>query len=142
MSYCPKCGTKIKEDMMFCPKCGEQLKPTEAAETQAPTTTPKEVRVERVEKAEKAEKAEKHEKQEKQEKQETPEKYERTEYSWLGSLIGGCVLLLLGFMLYLVVSGFIKWENAWALFFVAIGIIIIAGGVYAAIVATKRHPRT
>lgn len=136
MSYCPKCRTKVKEDMTFCPKCGAALKAETPLGETAPSPPP---RVERVEKAEKTEKAEK---QEKQEKGETPEKHEEREYAWLGPFIGGIILLFIGLMLYLAVTGFVKWENAWALFFVMIGIIIIAGGVYAAIVAAKRHPRT
>ena len=71
MSYCPKCGTKVSEEMAFCPKCGAPLK-AEKPPTEAPPTGYR---------SEKAEKAEKHEKQ---------------EFGFIGSLIGGLILIFFG----------------------------------------------
>lgn len=124
MSYCPKCGTKVSEEMAFCPKCGAPLKaekpPTEASPTGY--------------RSEKAEKAEKHEKQEKGEK---TEKHEKREFGFVGSLIGGLILIFFGLMSYLQVTGFLGKEVAGASFLILIGIIIIIGVIYAA----RRHPR-
>lgn len=127
MSYCPKCGTKVSEDMAFCPKCGAPLKPEKPA-TEAPPTGY------RPEKAEKTEKTEKHEKQEKGEK---TEKHETREFGFIGSLIGGLILIFFGLMSYLQVTGFLGKEVVGALFLILIGIIIIIGATYAA----RRHPR-
>ena len=126
MTYCPKCGTKVSEEMAFCPKCGAPLKaekpPTEAV-------PPAGYR------PEKAEKAEKHEKGEKREK---TEKYEKRELGFIGPLIGGLILIFLGLMSYLQVTGFLGREAVGAFFLILIGIIIIIGVIYAA----RRHPRT
>lgn len=130
MSYCPKCGTKVSEEMAFCPKCGAPLK-AEKPTAEAPSTG---YRPERVEKAEKAEKTEKHEKQEKGEKTEKPEK---REFGFVGSLIGGLILIFFGLMSYLQVTGFLGREVVGALFLILIGIIVIIGVIYAA----RRHPR-
>jgi len=85
MSYCPKCGTKVSEEMAFCPKCGAPLK------AEKPPTE-----------------------------------------------VGGLILIFLGLMFYLQVTGFLGWGILWAFFFVIVGIIIIIGAVYAA----RRHPRS
>lgn len=127
MSYCPKCGTEVSEEMAFCPKCGAPLK-AEKPSIEAPPTGY------RSEKAEKAEKAEKHEKQEKGEK---TEKHETREFGFIGSLIGGLILIFFGLMSYLQVTGFLGKEVVGALFLILIGIIIIIGAIYAA----RRHPR-
>jgi len=124
MSYCPKCGTKVSEGMAFCPRCGAPLKaekpPTEARPTGY--------------RREKAEKAEKHEKQEKREK---TEKHEKREFGFVGPLIGGLILIFLGLMSYLQVTGFLGREVVGASFLILIGTIIIIGVIYAA----RRHPR-
>jgi len=114
MPYCPKCGTEVSEEMAFCPKCGAPLKGPPAGY--------------RPEKAEKSEKEEKREK---------TEKYEKREFGVIGPLIGGLILIFLGLMFYLELTGFARREILWAFFFVIIGIIIIIGAVYAA----RRHPR-
>jgi len=131
MSYCPNCGNKLDEEMAFCPKCGAPLKvkqpPAEAARIPAPVRT---------------EKAEKHEKGEKEEKREKTEKYEKREFGFMGPLIVGLILIFLGLMSYLQLTGFIGREIAGALFLFIIGIIIIIVGIYAAMMAARRHPRT
>jgi len=118
--------------MTFCPKCGAPLKvkqPPAEALPQEP------YRVERPEKHEKEEK-ERHEKMEKE------ERYERRELEYMGSLIGGLVLMFFGLMFYLTLTSSLRWETAWAFFFVIIGIVIIVGAVYAAMKAARRHPQT
>jgi uncharacterized membrane protein YvbJ len=128
MSNCPKCGAKVREDMSFCPKCGAPLKAEKPPAEAAPTTAPR-----RSEKAE--EKAEKHEKGEK------AEKYEKHEVSFIAPFIGGLILIFLGLMAYLQVTGILKRELAGALFLIIVGIIIIIAAFYAMTIAAKRHPR-
>lgn len=164
MPYCPKCGNKVDEDMAFCPKCGAALKaekPRSLAEEgkelgEKMAKRGKEIgeRIakkaeeageraeERAKRAEKAEKAEKMEKQEKGEHYEKGEAYEKRESSFMGPLIGGLIVMFLGFLLYFQVTGYFGIEVAGALFFVMIGIVIIAFGLYAASVARRRHPPT
>jgi len=123
MSYCPKCGTEVREEMAFCPNCGAPLK-VEGPPAPAPP---------------RAEKAEKHEKEEKREK---AEKYEKREFEVIVPLIGGLILIFFGFMFYLQTTGFLQREFAWALFLIIVGIIVTVGGLYAATIAARRHPRT
>jgi len=141
MVYCPKCGSKVREDMVFCPKCGAALKVEKPSVEAVPAPPP------RAEKAEKAEKGEKHEKREKEEreereKREKSEKREKREFGYMGSLIGGLILIFLGVMFYLALTTPIGWATAGAIFVIVIGIIIIVGAVYAAMMATRRHPVT
>jgi pilus assembly protein TadC len=132
MSYCPKCGSKVDEEMTFCPKCGASLK-VEKIATVAPETRPTTYR--RDEKTE--EKSEKHEKGEKH------EKHEKREYGFIGPLIGGIILLFIGLSIYLPIAMPSYNTNVvWALFFVLIGLLVIVGGVYGVIMASRRHPRT
>jgi len=135
MSYCPKCGTRVREEMSFCPKCGAALKAEKAPAEAAPQPPY------RPEKAEKHEKREKEEKEERERREKT-EKYEKREFEFIGWLIGGLVLLFLGLMFYLSVTVSLRWEVAGAFFIVIIGIIIIVGAVYAAMTAARRHPET
>jgi uncharacterized membrane protein len=129
MLYCPKCGSKVDEEMSFCPKCGASLK-VEKVATVTAETRPTPYR--RDEKAEKGEKSEKHEK---------GEKHEKREYGFMGPLIGGVILLFIGLALYIRVTGG-QEGIVWAFFFVLIGLLIIVGGVYGVIMAGRRHPRT
>jgi len=127
MPYCQKCGVEVSDEMAFCPKCGAALKAKQPAE-QAPVRHLDE-------KAEKREKEEKYEKHEKQEKQ------EKGEFSFIGPLIGGLILIFLGLMSYLQITGALGREFTGAMFFIVIGIVIIVVGLYAAMRATRRHPR-
>jgi len=139
MSYCPKCGTKVSEEMSFCPNCGAPLKVEKPAVEAAPPAPPAPPAPYR---AEKAEKREKREKEEKTEKKEKAEKHEKREYGYVGPLIGGLIMIALGMMFFLTVMGTITWGASWAIFLIAIGVIIILGAVYAASMATRRHPQT
>jgi uncharacterized membrane protein YvbJ len=123
MSYCPKCGANVAEEMEFCPKCGAPLKVAQA---------PVETRARAYRRDEKAEKAEKREK---------TEKYEKREYGFMGPLIGGLILIFLGLAFYLRIALNVSSGAVWAIFFVIIGIVIIAAAVYGAMTAGKRHPR-
>jgi len=139
MSYCPKCGTKVSEEMSFCPKCGAALKVEQPPAEAAP---PAPYRAEKAEKHEKREKHEKAEKEERHEKREKAEKHEKREFGYVGSLIGGLILIFIGLMFYLAVTASISWAAAGAFSIVIIGILIIVGAVYAAMMATRRHPAT
>jgi uncharacterized membrane protein YvbJ len=133
MSYCPKCGNKVEENMTFCPRCGAPLKmeaPAQATPTAAPAPP------------QRGEKSEKNEKQEKQEKQqpEKGEKHEKGEYGFIGWLVGGLILILIGFFALLQFAGFVTGPLYGALFLLVIGVIIIIVAVYFASMARKRYP--
>lgn len=135
MSYCPKCGAKAREEMNFCPKCGASLK-VEKGAPPAPTPPPSpQVRVE---------KEEKHEKEEKGEKQgaEKEEQHEKRESAFTGPLVGGFILIFAGLAFYAVLTSGVSWQTIGAALFIVIGIIVIAGAVYAATQVTRRHPPT
>ena len=124
MEYCPKCGSKVSEDMAFCPKCGAPLKAAPSPAEARPATH------RRDEKAEKREKSEK------------SEKREKGEYGFIGPLIGGLILIFVGLAFYVRIAFDIKPESISAFFFIIIGIVIIVLVVYGAILAGRRHPRT
>lgn len=121
MPYCPKCGVEVREEMDFCPQCGARIKPLP-------------VRVQR-------EKAEKGEKREKPEKEEKGEKHEKREFGYVGPLVGGVILIFLGIMSYLAVTGRIYVRDWGPVFLIVIGIIILVVGLYATLIASKRSPR-
>ena len=129
MPYCHKCGAKVSDEMAFCPKCGAALKAEKPQVEAAPAPA--------LPRAEKGEKAEKREKEEKAEKGEKAEKHEKGEFGILGPLIGGLVLIFLGLMSYLQITGILGREVAGASILIIIGVIIIVGAIY----ATRRHPR-
>jgi hypothetical protein len=127
MPNCPKCGEEIEEEMTFCPKCGAPLKAPQAAVQPARTVTYRH---------------EKEEKEEKREKGEKGEKYEKREQAFIGPLIGGLVLILIGIVAYLQIAGYIESRMMGAFFLVVIGLAIIFGALYGAVLASRRHPRT
>ena len=134
MPYCYKCGSEVKEENSFCPKCGVSLKsgghrPHMSFE---PSIS---------EKAEKQEKQEKNEKDEKMEKGEQQEKYEKQEFGVLGPLIGGVVLILFGFILYLTVSGSLDLRSFLPFILIIIGAIVIVGILIGVIKARGKNPR-
>lgn len=126
MVYCSKCGAQVEENMTFCPKCGAPLKPVSYVDQ----------RRERWERR----RDEKAEKQEKQEKQEKSEKYEKREYGFLGSLIGGSILIFIGLMSYLQIMGYRVWQYTGAVFTIIIGLVIIIGVITRMV--RKRNPST
>ena len=131
MPYCHKCGSKVKEVNSFCPQCGATLK----AGAPVPPMPPEHYR------REKAEKEEKHEKEEKMEKGEQAEKYEKREYNVLGPLIGGFILILVGFALYLTLTGVLNFRSLFPYLLIIIGIIVILGVAVAAVMAKGKNPR-
>ncbi len=126
MSYCPKCGSKIDENMMFCPRCGASLKAEQIPTAPAPRTV--------VYRNEKGEKDEKHEKQEK------TEKHEKRVYGFIGPLIGGLILIFIGLTAYLELTNMVEPGMLNALFFIIVGVAIIIGAIYGATLARRRHP--
>jgi F0F1-type ATP synthase assembly protein I len=133
MPYCHKCGSEVKEEDTFCPQCGTNLK----AEAPPPPAAPY-----RSEKGEKQEKNEKNEKQEKMEKGEQHEKYEKQGYNVFGPLVGGIILIIIGFALYLAVTGAINFSSFFPIILIIIGAIIILGVILGAVTANKRNPAT
>ena len=132
MPYCPKCGNEVQENMAFCPRCGAPLK-LEAPPQPAPAPAPQ--RVEKAEKGEKGEKQEKHE-------PEKGEKREMNQFGFIGLVIGGLVLIILGFFAYLASTGVIEDGMRNALTLLVIGLIIIIVGIYVASMARRRYPST
>ena len=124
MPYCPKCGAEVSEEMNFCPKCGATLEPLRPQMRR-----------------EKEEKSEKHEKREKSEKAEKEEKHEKREYGYIGPLIGGLILIVVGLMAYLAVISPMHAGNWGPILLIAIGIIIFVGAIYVAITAAERSPK-
>jgi hypothetical protein len=134
MPYCHKCGSEVKEADSFCPQCGAALK----AGAPRPPMHPEYYRSE---KGEKQEKHEKNEKEEKMEKGEQPEKYESREFSILGTLFGGFILILVGVMFYLAVTGVLDFHSVFPFILIVIGAIVIVGVAIAALMAKGKNPR-
>jgi undecaprenyl pyrophosphate phosphatase UppP len=78
------------------------------------------------------------------EKEEKGEKYEAREWAYagmfMGPLIGGLILIFLGALFYLQITGRFRAETVGAVFFIVIGVIILATALYAAVMARRRHP--
>jgi len=136
MSYCPKCGNKVDEDMAFCPRCGAALKapPTAVPPTvEPPPAQPYQRR---------NEKAEKNEKNEKDQRGEKGEKQEKGEYGFVGYLIGGLILITIGFFLILqITSQTLTAGGDFAIMLLIIGVIIIIGAIYVTMVTRRHSPR-
>jgi hypothetical protein len=128
LSYCPKCGNKIDENMTFCPKCGAALKGAQTqpqAQVQAPPTYRRH--------------------DEKGEKGEKGEKREKREHPYIGPLIGGLVVLFLGVWFYLEAAGIVTPPDSRytsAFIFIIIGVVIIIAAIYGSIMIGKRYPKT
>lgn len=131
MSFCPKCGNQIDENMAFCPHCGTPLKA--ASPGPAPSSPPYPPR---------NEKAEKNEKQEKHEKDQQGEKNEKAERGFVGYLIGGLILITFGLFAILNLTGYFTTGDSWAVMLLIIGVIIIVGAIYVATTARRRNPQT
>ena len=127
MPYCRKCGLEVNEEMAFCPKCGTAIKVSEAASTESY-------------RSEKAEKQEKNEKEEKMEKDEQQEKHEKQEFGVLGPLIGGFILIIIGFMFYLEISDVINVRSIFPFLLIIIGGIVLLGVAIGTVTARKKNP--
>ncbi len=130
MSYCPKCGNKVDETMTFCPRCGASLKVEAARTAPLPPQYPQ-----------RNEKGEKNEKQEKNQSHEKGEKHEKGEFGFVGWLIGGIVLIVIGFFAYARAVGFIPQPLESALTLLIIGVAIIVVAIYLSTRARKRTPK-
>ena len=133
MSYCPKCGNKVDETMAFCPRCGASLKVVTPDQPTPPAQTYRR----------RVEKSEKNEKQEKDQSSQRNEKQEKGEGGFIGYLIGGLILITLGLFSVLQISGYftVNTGQSWAVMLLIIGIIIIVGAIYVALVARRRSPQ-
>ena len=131
MRYCHKCGSEVKEEDSFCPNCGASLKGGE----------PRQYIAHQPLRGEKSEKQEKDEKQEKMEKGEQQEKREKQEFGVLGPLVGGVILILIGFMFYLTVSGVFDWRSIGPFILIIIGAVIILAVIVSIMMARGRNPR-
>ncbi|MCW3982571.1 MAG: zinc-ribbon domain-containing protein [Candidatus Bathyarchaeota archaeon] len=122
MSYCPKCGNPVEDTMTFCPRCGAPLKGTSPA--QAEPVPPYQKR------------------NEKAEKNENREKQEKGERGFIGYLIGGLILITLGLFSVIQISNpnIVNAGQTWALMLLIIGVIIIAGAIYVAVIARRHSP--
>ena len=140
MSYCPKCGNKVDETMAFCPRCGASLKTPTMDQPSTPPPVPSQTYRRR---DEKSEKNEKQEKQEKNSRSERGEKQEKGESGFIGYLIGGLILITFGLFSVLQISGYFTVDTgqSWALMLLIIGIIIIVGAIYVAMIARRRTPQ-
>jgi hypothetical protein len=133
MSYCPKCGNKVDDTMAFCPHCGASLKAAPTGQPAPPPAQP----------YRRNEKSEKNEKQEKNQHPERVEKQEKGEAGFIGYLIGGLILITFGLFSVLQLSGYFTVDSgqSWAIMLLIIGIIIIVGAIYIAMVARRRSPQ-
>jgi len=120
MSYCPKCGNKVDETMAFCPRCGASLKeptPDQSAPSQPSQSY------------------------QQQEKAEKNEKQAKTQHGFIGFLIGGLILSVVGVFALLELSGyFASSGQGLAIMLLIIGIIVIVGAIYVALASRKHIP--
>ena len=135
MPECKNCGAKVREDMSFCPNCGAPLRqapaPQPSASAQAPAPPPSPPI--------------KYEKEEKHEKGEKGEKHEKGGYGWLGPLIGGVILIIIGLVSYLELTNVLTpltRQMLWAFFIIIVGVLLLLGAIYAMSTARRRYPRT
>ena len=126
MPYCQKCGNIVDETMTFCPRCGASLKDQAYSAPTAPSPTYRR-------------RDEKQEKNEKQEPNEKGEKHEKGEFGFIGFLIGGLVLIIIGVFSVLQFSGYIPPVPTFAIVVLMIGVIIIIAAIYGSM-ARKRFP--
>jgi len=131
MVYCQKCGNEVNEAMSFCPRCGAPLKAASPVQA-APA----------LQRSEKAEKGEKQEKQQEKQEPEKGEKYEKGQYGFVGWLVGGLILIVIGFFALLQISNIISSGVMGAVVLLIIGVIVIVTAVYFASMARKRYPPT
>jgi hypothetical protein len=135
MPYCPKCGNKVEENMTFCPRCGAPLKmegQAQAAQMPPRASAPSQPPM----RNEKAEKQEKHQQPEK------GEKHEKGGFGFVGFLIAGIVVVLLGVLAFVRVQypNVLTGGMESALILLLIGLAIIIVGVYVAMMARRRNP--
>lgn len=121
MSYCPKCGNKVDEAMVFCPHCGTSLKDAPIP-SQVPSAQPSS--------------------KEKNQNPEKIEKHEKSEYGFLGYLIGGLVLITIASFALLDLTHPSNSSQDLAAMLLTIGVIIIVAGIYVALTMRKNFTAT
>jgi len=137
MLYCPKCGNEVSEEMDFCPKCGTALKGEQPRDMEK---RGKEFGDRMAQKGREFGERMSERARLRAERYEKTEVHEKHEFAFIGPLIGGLIFIFLGLMLYLQVTGSLNVIIVGALFFVVIGVIIIAGGIFAATTMRRKHP--
>jgi uncharacterized membrane protein YvbJ len=120
LSNCPKCGSQIDENMAFCPKCGASLKAEKPADSR-----------EQWREQRRQWKEQRREMRHQYWQDEWGEKYEKHEYRFVGPLIGGLVLIAVGFLFYLAATTSLNLQIAEAIFLILIGFVILTGAIYA-----------
>jgi amino acid transporter len=95
-----------------------------------------------LQRSEKAEKGEKQEKQQEKQEPEKGEKHEKGQYGFVGWLVGGLILIVIGFFALLQISNIISSGVMGAVVLLIIGVIVIVTAVYFASMARKRYPPT
>ncbi len=133
MSYCPKCGNEVNENMVFCIGCGASLKTSSSDQTSQSSPTP----AQPINRSD--ERLDKNEKEEKQQHPETGEKHRKGEAGFIVYLIGGLILITFGIFSVLEISGYFNSAD-WAIMLLIIGVIIIVGAIYVFVFARKRAP--
>jgi hypothetical protein len=128
MSYCPKCGNKVDETMTFCPRCGAALKMESSARPAPPLTYRRD------------EKSEKGEKNEKNQHNEKGEKHEKGEFGFVGWLIGGIIVIVIGILAFARATGYLNQPIESAVTLLIIGIAVIIVAVYLSTMARRRSP--
>lgn len=112
---CTRCGAAMVSGAAFCSSCGTPVSEG-ASSTGVRPPTPFAMR------------REKHEKNEKQEKREKGEKHEKGGDRG-GAVVGGLILIWLGFSLYLDQIQFFPGAAWWAYFLSGLGVILILSGI-------------
>jgi uncharacterized membrane protein YvbJ len=120
MSYCPKCGNKVEETMVFCPHCGTSLKGA---------ATPSQVQPAQ---------SYQNEKQEKKQNPEKGEQHEKSEYGFVGYLVGGSILITIAVFALLDLTHPSNSSQDLAAMLLIIGVIIIIAAIYVATAMRKR----
>jgi len=114
MPFCPKCGGSVEETMAFCPTCGTSLNgmpPTQEApnkeklEPQVNYTPPEKAKAEIEE--------------------------EKRDYSYVGFLVGGLILIVIGVFAVLdLTSTFLSFSQDLEIMLILVGAIIVCGSLY------------
>ena len=126
MPYCPKCGSEVDETMAFCSKCGTSLKGTQYEDIKDRT------------KAESRDVRREWREERRKMREERWNRYGERRFRFIGPLIGGTILVLLGLAFYLqVVEGFGIWLLLSSIFII-LGILVIVVGIYVITVLTRR----
>ncbi len=109
--------------MTFCPKCGASLK-METSTT--PTYPPPTYR--------------RNEKQEKNQQNEKREKQEKGEYSFIGWLIGGIVVIVIGIFALATAFGYITTPAQNAIILLVVGIVLVIVAIWMSMRARRQNP--